>query len=154
MVQPSKSAFSITSISIKTTIERVEKSAQQRVHWPLQDDVFFKSNKQEIVKRPIMKQAFPNAWNALKRYFRCWSRCQELRLRSQFFWSSWSFTRATHCKKKRSKRISLHQEIVLKHFVISAMKRFRAETFRFKLKRFVSNRVAVTWFEHKELTIW
>jgi len=32
MVQPSKLAFSMMSISIKTTIEGMEKSAQERVH--------------------------------------------------------------------------------------------------------------------------
>jgi len=60
------------------------------------------------------------------------------------------FYKINSSQKKQSKRISLHQEITLKHFVISAMKRFNAETFHFKLKHFVSN---WTWFEHKELTI-
>jgi len=154
MVQPSKLAFSVTFISIKTAIECVKNSAQQRLQWALQDDVFLLLNKQETIQRPMMKQAFQNAWNALKHYFRCWSQCQELRLRPRFFWSSWSFTRSTHCKKKRSKSISLHQEIALKNFVIWTTKRFKAEMFRFKLKRFVSNHVAATWFEYKELTIW
>jgi len=63
------------------------------------------------------------------------------------------FYKINSLQKKQSKRISLHQEITLKHFVISAMKCFNAEMFCFKLKSFVSNRVAVTWFECKELMI-
>jgi len=152
MVQPSKLAFSIMCISINTAIQCMKNSAQQRLQWALQGDVFLSLKEQQTIKRPMMKQAFQNAWNALKRYFRCWSQCQRPHLRPWSFWSGWSFsTRSTHCKKKWSKRISLCQEIALKHFVILSTKRFKAEMFHFKLKHFVSN---WTWFEHKELTIW